>query len=344
MSTRERWGNGLSVFVAVTLFAPLVALGIVALRAASQSPLESADSPAPLIGTVTVAERSRDVTVAISVEYADALAPTTYASGTVTSVVIAPGDVVVDRALVATVNDAALVAYVSPTPLWRDVYRGLKGADVKVAQRLMTSFGYYTGPIDGDAGYGTEKAFRAFNAAHGYGADNGVLALGSVVWVGPTPVTVSSVSIAAGDLVSPGTEVFSTDSSLAAVKVTETASLERTLPVELVVGDTATPYQVGTERVTNPEAVAAIARELGTTTEGTGTIRLVTPISVGTIPSSAAVSTPGGATCFFPDITGPGVAITPLGGSLGTIDVDASLIGSAVLVNPREVREDLSCG
>ncbi len=344
MKTRARWGNGLSVFVAITLLAPLVALGVFALRAATQSPLESADSPAPLIGTVASAQRSRDVTVAIAIEYSDALAPSAQAAGTATSVYVSPGDVVKTGTKVASVNDARLVAYASPTPLWRNLYRGSSGADVKVAQRLMASFGYYSGPIDGKAGYGTEKAFKAFNGANGYGATNGVLALGSVVWIGPGPVTVADVSLAAGDAVSPGTAIFTTTSSLADVKVTESASLDRDNPVELVVGDVATPYQVGSERVTDPEAVAAIADSLGTATEGTGTIRLVTPMTVGTIPASAAVSGATGSTCVFPSVDGAAVRIDPIGGSLGTIDVDPSLIGQPVLVNPREVREDLSCG
>jgi peptidoglycan hydrolase-like protein with peptidoglycan-binding domain len=336
--------GGLGLFVAVTLLAPLAALTVLGIRAASQSPLESASLPEPLIATVQSASRAHEVVVAIKVEYADPVAATMNASGVLTSVGIAPGSVVQTGTRVATVNDAQVIAYVSPTPLWRDLSRGVVGSDVAIAQRLMASLGYYSGPSDGKVGFGTEKAFKAFNAAHGYGTGNGFLSLGSLVWVGPVPVTVASVAVAAGDPATPGSDLFTAASGAAAIKVTEAASVPRDQPVSLVVGDTATPYVVGSGRVTDPAAVAAIATALGALTEGTGTIRLDTPVVVGTLPSSAVVSDEAGATCFFPDLTGASVSIEPLGGSLGTIDVDPSLVGRPILINPREVREDLSCG
>ena len=70
-------GAGTAIAVSLALIAPLVAGGVLAVRAASQSPLESASDVAPLQGTVERAERFREAQVAIAVEYADALAPTT---------------------------------------------------------------------------------------------------------------------------------------------------------------------------------------------------------------------------------------------------------------------------
>jgi peptidoglycan hydrolase-like protein with peptidoglycan-binding domain len=344
MGRLKRLTGGLGLFVAVTLLAPLAALTVLGIRAASQSPLESASLPEPLIATVQSASRAHEVVVAIKVEYADPVAAVINASGVLTSVGIAPGSVVQTGTLVGTVNDAHVIAYASPTPLWRDLGRGVAGPDVAIAQSLMASLGYYSGPADGKVGLGTEKAFKAFNAAHGYGTGNGLLTLGSLVWVGPVPVTVASVAVAAGDAVTPGSDLFTATSGAADIKVTESASVPRDQPVSLVVGDTVTPYVVGSGRITDPAAVAAITATLGALTEGTGTIRLDTPVVVGTMPSSAVVSDPAGVTCFFPDVTGAGVAIEPLGGSLGTIDVDPSLVGRPILINPREVREDLSCG
>ncbi len=344
MGRFKRLSGGLGLFVAVTMLVPLAALTVLGIRAASQSPLESASLPEPLVATVQSASRAHEVVVAISVEYADPLTATLNASGVLTSVDIAPGDVVHNGTRIASVNDAPVTAYTSATPLWRDLYRGASGPDVRVAQTVMAAFGYYSGPIDGKAGYGTEKAFKAFNARRGYGATNGTLGLGSLVWVGPAPVTVASVAVAAGDSAMPGTDVFTATSGPSIIKVTEAASLTRDQPVSLVVGDTVTPYEVGTGMVTDPDAVAAIAAALGLATDGTGTIRLDSPTVVGTLPSSAVVSDVSGATCFFPGVDGAPVVIEPIGGSLGTIDVDPSFIGRDVLVNPREVREDLSCG
>lgn len=339
-----RLKSGLGIFVAATLAAPLLAFAVLGIRAASQSPLESASSPEPLIASVERQEREREVNVAIKVEYADALAPTTSASGTATSVTVAPGDEVTTGTVVARVNDAAITAYSSPSPLWRDLAHGAEGGDVRVAQDLLRTLGYYSGSSDGRVGYTTEKAIKAYNAARGYGSGNGYLSLASLTWIGTGPVTVASVTVHAGDQVSPGTELFTTTAALAAITVSETPNIVRDAEVVLVVNGITTPYVAGSGRVTDPEAVAAIAASLGTATEGLGSVKLTVPISVGAIPSSAIVSEPEGATCFFPDLTSPGVVVTPLGGSLGTVDVDVSLVGQPVLVNPREVREDLSCG
>ena len=78
--------------------------------------------------------------------------------------------------------------------------------------------------------------------------------------------------------------------------------------------------------------------------EGVGTVALVDPQVVGTVPSSAVFSDETGATCIFPSVDGAPVAVTPTGGTLGTVDLDQSLVGQAVLINPRDVRQDLTCG
>ena len=73
-------------------------------------------------------------------------------------------------------------------------------------------------------------------------------------------------------------------------------------------------------------------------------LALSTPRIVGTIPASALVTDPTGATCFFSDVEGPGTTVVATGGSFGTVDVDPDLVGTAVLINPRDAREDLACG
>lgn len=341
--TRTR-NTGLAIAVTIALLAPLIAGTALVIRAASQSPLESAADVAPLVGAVERAERFREAQVAIAVETADAFAPTTQASGVVTTLGMGPGSEVTTGAVVVTVNDANVTAYVSDSPLFRDISRGLTGRDVATAQTLLTTLGYYSGPADGKAGLGTERAIVAYNKANGYGDKNTVLSLASLTWVGPTPVTVAEPSVAVGDTVAPGDELFATTTSLAAIKVTETPNVPRDAEIQIVVGDVTAPYDPGSGRVTEPDAVAAIAAALGTATEGVGTVRLVTPQLVGTVPASAVVSDPTGATCLFTDVAGSAVIITPLGGTLGTVDLDIALAGQPVLLNPRDVRSDLTCG
>ena len=284
------------------------------------------------------------MSVAIAVEFQDALAPASGAFGVVTDVAVSPGDVISTGTRLAGVNNQPIIAYVDAQPLWRDIARGAEGADVTAAQRLLKTFGHYSGPLDGKAGYGTEKAIKAFNRSLGLGKTNGVMALANLAWVGTEPVTVATVSVRAGDQVSGGSELFTTTASLAAIVVTETPNVPRDAAILLDVNGVVIAYVAGSGRVTDADAVAAIAASLGTATEGVGEVRLAQPLTVGTVPSSAVMSDANGTTCVFADQTSPPLPVEPQGGSLGTIELDPSLIGQPILVNPREVRTDLSCG
>jgi peptidoglycan hydrolase-like protein with peptidoglycan-binding domain len=335
---------GIAVVVVLALVAPLVAAGVWVFAASSESPLESAAEVEPLVGTVETAERYGDTNVAVKVEYADALAPTTQASGTITSLGIGDGDEVTHAQTVMAVDAKDVVAYTADAPLYRDVTRRSEGADIETAQRLLIDLGYLDGEADGIAGYGTEQAIKAFNEDRGYGKNNTTLSRAALVWLGPGPVTVGEMAVAVGDSISPGTELFTTTASLAAIAVTETASLPREAQVELDVMGVTAPYEVGTGALTDPEAVAAIAEAMGGVEEGVGTIRLATAQTVGAVPASAVFSDETGTACLFPDVTGDPIVVEPVGGSLGTVDLDASLAGQPVLLNPREVREDLTCG
>jgi len=336
--------RGIAIAVALALVAPLAAGIALILAHSSESPLESASGVEPLIGSVERAERFNEASVAITVQYATALAPATQASGTLTALKIAPGTEVKTGTVVGSVNNRKLVAYASKAPLFRDIHKGLKGADVKTAQQLLKDLNFYTGSVDGNADATTEKSIKAFNKHYGWGKDNSTFALASLVWVGQAPVAVSEVSVTLGSSVSPGTELFKTTASLAAIVVAETPNLPTEGDVTLTVNGVTVPYVVGSGAVTEPDAVAQIAATMGTTTEGVGTVALVSPQVVGTVPSSAVVSDESGATCIFADVTAGPFAVTPLGGTLGTVDLDESLVGQAVLTNPRDVREDLACG
>lgn len=343
MASKARSG-GLAIAVALALIAPLAAGITLAFVKNGESPLESASEVEPLVGAVERAERFQEATVAITVQFATALAPTTNASGTLTALAIKSSSDVKTGTIVGAVNNAKLVGYASKAPLFQDIYRGLKGADVKTAQQLLKELGFYSGAIDGDAGPATEKSIKAFNKHYGWGKDNGTLSLASLVWVGQAPVTVAEMSVTLGQSVSPGTELFKTTAGLSAIAVTETPGLPTGGDTTLTVTGVTVPYVVGSGAVTEPDDVAAIAATMGTTTEGVGTVALVEPQVVGTVPSSAVVSDESGAACIFPSVDGEPVSVTPTGGTLGTVDLDDSLVGQAVLINPRDVRQDLACG
>ena len=341
----KRLPSGLGVFVAITLVAPLLALTVLGIRAASQSPLESASKPEPLIGTVEHGDRDRQVSVAIKVEYADALSPAASASGTFTTVNVDAGQDVTTGTVLATVDNTPVIAYASATPLWRDLARGATGADVTVAQNFLKAEGFYAGKADGTVAYSTEKAIKAFNKGKGFGTNNPVLGLASLSWIGPGDVTVAAVSVHAGNACAPGTVLFTTTAALAAIDVTETPNVPRDADILLTVSGITTPYVAGSGRVTVPDFVQKVAAALGPqTTDGVGTVALAQPVVVAWVPSSALVVDQQGRTCFFSGLTGPGTIVEPQGGTIGQVDLDPSFIGQPLLINPREVREDLSCG
>lgn len=342
--TKSGRSAGVATVVVLALVAPLLAAGVWVFVASSESPLESSAEAAPLVGMVEAAERFSDTNVTVKVEYAAALAPTTQASGTLTALTISQGEEVVHGQTVMTVDAKEVIAYTADAPLYRDVTRRLEGADIETAQQLLADLGYLDGTVDGTAGYDTEQAIKKFNQAHGYGKSNTILSRDALVWLGSGPVTVGEMAVAVGDAVSPGTELFTTTASMAAIAVTEAVALPQSGDLELDVLGVTAPYTAGSGAVTEPDAVAELAAAIGSAGEGVGAIRLVTPETVGAIPASAVYSDETGATCLFPDTTGAPIAIEPGGGSLGTVDLDRSLVGQSVLLNPREVREELTCG
>lgn len=336
--------SGLAIGVALAMVGPLVLASTVALVVGAKSPLDAASEPEPLIGVVESAERSGQVNASIKVEFAEATSPVTQASGTVTALDVVPGTQVTSGMRVMAVNAQDVIAYTAASPLYRDIYDGLSGADVTTTQELLVAWGY--GPIttDGKVGPQTLRAIKAFNVAHGYGKDNAVLSLASLLWVGAAAPTISTVEVDLGDSVTPGTAVFTTGAGAAAIVVTEPVGTAFSGPVHLLVGDAVTDYTVGSARVTDPQAVAAIVAALGTATEGLGTLQLRDAVTVATVPSGAVVTDAQGKTCIFASPTSAPTLVSPTGGSLGTVDLDPTLAGTPLLLNPREVREDLACG
>jgi peptidoglycan hydrolase-like protein with peptidoglycan-binding domain len=335
--------SGITIAVVVALIAPLVAAGVWVFAVSQESPLESAAPVVPLVATVESATRTESADVAIAVVPGVTFAPATQSTGTVTTLAVVPGAEVVNTDVVMTVNAKSVLAYTSDQPLYRGVTRTSTGADVKTAQQPLKDLGLLDGAVDGKAGYTTEQAIKAFNAKYGYGAKNTVLSRASLVWIGSDAVTADEVKVATGDTVSPSAELFTTTSSIAGIAVTETPNVPREGDAELVIGDVTVAYVVGSQEVTDPDAVKAIAKALGSVTESTATVRLTQPLTVGTVPSSAIVENASGTACMFASVDGAAVVVTPTGGTLGTVDLDASLIGDPVLVNPREVRGNLQC-
>jgi peptidoglycan hydrolase-like protein with peptidoglycan-binding domain len=326
---------GLGALLAI----PLVAGGALSLFALARSPLDSASDVAPLIATVGSAERDDRVNVTVTLAEPESFVVTTQTAGLVTALGIAPGAALVDGQTALEVDGLPVTAYVAPAPLYRDIARGIEGKDVATAQRFLQTLGYLV-TVDGKAGPLTAKAITKFNKDHGRSANGEVLSLDSLLWVPTDSEPPVKVSVRVGTALSPQDELYSTSTGHDTITVaTEAAIVDRLLTV----GQTSVTLPAGATAVTDPADVEAIAPAAKDVTSANAFLALSTPRVVGTIPASALVTDPKGATCFFSDVAGPGTTVVATDGSFGIVDVDPGLVGTSVLVNPRDVREDLAC-
>lgn len=328
--------------VATTVLAlgvPLLVGTILAVWALAVSPLQSAAPPQPLIGAVDVAERVDAEPTSVTLVPAESYPVVSQSAGIVTASSITLGKPIRSGDAAFMVDGLPVVAYASAAPLYRDITAGLRGEDVRTAQKLLVDLGHLDA-ADGSAGPPTVAAIRAFNTAHGY-ANDGALALGSLVWIPEGSAAPKAIAIRVGQLLAPQSELYTTTSGEDRITVGAPAGdLDR----RLAVGPATVTLPAGQTALTDPADVATIKSVLGDQVTGGATLESMTPRKVGTVPTSAVVVDAGGAACFFSDLTGPGIRIDADAGSFGLVDVDADLIGTPVLINPRATRGELACG
>ncbi|HEY0935789.1 MAG TPA: L,D-transpeptidase family protein [Trebonia sp.] len=93
---------------------------------------------------------------------ASALAVTAVTAGTASA---APGNGA--AATAKTVAQAGVAASPAYVPSARTLSLGMRGVDVKAAQRRLSALKYYPGPIDGELGTDTQAALWAFQEING---------------------------------------------------------------------------------------------------------------------------------------------------------------------------------
>jgi peptidoglycan hydrolase-like protein with peptidoglycan-binding domain len=236
----------------------LVVGGALALFALQTSPLDSATGVGPLIGTVGSAERDDRANVTVAVVEPESFVVTTQSAGIVTELGIGPGLALVDGQAALEVDGLPVTAYVAPSPLFRDITRGLEGKDVATAQQLLQTLGYLV-TVDGKAGAGTAKAITTFNKDHGRSGNGSVLRLDSLLWIPTDSEPPVKVSIRIGTTLSPGSELYTTSTGHDTLSVEAEATDADQV---LTVGQTSATLPAGATAVTDPADVEAIAPAL----------------------------------------------------------------------------------
>ena len=102
-------------------------------------------------------------------------------------------------------------AFVSPTPLWKNLSTSLSSGsqrvNVAVLQRALKTQGYYKKAINGRFTSATKKAYKRWQKANGMSA-TGILDVSRFVWM-PTGSVLTSWSVNLGSHVSSGTALAS---------------------------------------------------------------------------------------------------------------------------------------
>jgi len=310
-------------------------------KALADSPLESARNVEATVGVVETAERTDSENSSVLYVPGANRSVSSQSSGVITELSIDVGQPVTNGSSAWSVDGVPVVAYEAAAPLFRDIKEGLSGKDVKIAQQVLADTGFLSGSIDGIAGDVTGDAIAKFNREYGYGKSNRVLGVGSLLWVPEGSGVPTSVTVRVGDSVSPGTEVYVASVEPATISVdVEPVDQQRVVTASGV----SVSLPAGQTTVSDPEDVNALAEVVGDKQAFPATVALAEPRTVGTVPASSVVTDAQSRTCFFLDVDGPGIIIEATTGSFGVVDVDPALAGTSVVLNPRAVRMDTSCG
>ena len=109
------------------------------------------------------------------------------------------------------------------TPAWRTLDSTVDdGRDVLQLERNLAAMGYEPGDVDGDWDYNTTASVKRWESDRGV-TEDGIVDLGEVVFIS-TNARVGDVKVSVGDVVGPGTEVFTATSMRREVTVELDAS------------------------------------------------------------------------------------------------------------------------
>ncbi len=330
---------GPAVGAFAVLAVPLAVGAALAVWALASSPLQSSADPQPVVAQVQAAQRDNRTSTTVTLSPAPTVEVRSQSAGTVTGSALQEARPLRTGDVAYEVDGRPVIAYVAAAPLYRDITPGLQGKDVATAQDLLVETGHLKA-TDRSSTDAMRRAVRAFNAAHGSGTDVTTLAAGSLLWVPEGSGAPDVVIVRVGDVVQPQTPLYETARGASTASVAAPAAeVERSLTV----GAVTVPLPAGSTVVTDPDDVADLAEVLGDQESGPAVLADVAPTKVGTVPASAVIVDEKGVSCYFRGLEADPVRIDATAGGFGLVDVDAALVGTPVLVNPRGVVDDLSC-
>jgi hypothetical protein len=271
--------------------------------------------------------------------------------GIVTALDTRTGKVITTGDPVISVNGITRIALYSVEPFYAPIGPGSVGPDVVYLRKALAPLGL------GDVGSGDvfDAPLEAVVTKLAQRLDPGVPITSPVTfdpnWVVFMPtqsLTVAHVVATVGlSAPSPGSYVIQAATTLEPFRLDVSSPPASASGYELLTsGGVSVPVAAGFQ-VTAPQSLAKVATAVGVNaTSLTGTLRLMKPIVLPTVPNTAVVTGQTGVNCVFTPRGGHFVAhiVHTVGGLPGETEVTGLPPSiSKVLVNPAAARPDLSC-
>jgi peptidoglycan hydrolase-like protein with peptidoglycan-binding domain len=330
---------GAAALAAVTLLSTGGATGFL-LRApgAPQALRGAAEATSAPVGRE---QHSDERTVKISLTRSTAPPLTVGFGGRVTATDCRPGAALRSGRAVARIDDTPLIALATSRPLYRDLTRGDKGADVRALQRELNRLGHDV-TVDGTYRRSTSDAVKKLQKAAGVGKPDGNLAYGKILWLPAPSVVPESCELVLGADVSAGAPAAKAPAPLTAIAVDG-------MPPNLVAGKRIL-NAFGVPGPVNPDGMVtdpAVLRKVSATAEYrlvqasgkdpdlTAKVTLRDPLDTVKLPPGALFAVDGDAGCVESGTTTYPVRIvgSRLGASLVTMTGPAPTtvdLGSAI--------------
>ncbi|QAV71187.1 hypothetical protein ESZ53_12495 [Salinibacterium sp. UTAS2018] len=215
------------------------------------------------------------------------------AEGLLTASSCSPGVVAVSGASTFSVDGEPLINLHTTQPLWRPLSEGMRGPDVKSFQDALSALGS-NGDVDGILDGRTIQFFNALRRNHVENADYlWEVPPSSVVWLSSGSNEITGCNSGVGASVSSGTVLADLPHLISSLRLSRLPSALPANPRVLVINDvTASVNDDGTVDPESWSAIAATAdfRAFAADPANSvfkGTVRLVEPIQVASVPPSA---------------------------------------------------------
>jgi hypothetical protein len=279
-------------------------------------------------------------------------------SGLITAVDIRPGKRIVSGTPIVTINGIKRIALASPQPFYRPIGQGATGSDVAALRTALSRLGI--GPVGSGVTYDSDlrDAIQRLNgelAGIPASRASGVFDPSWVIYLPKATVTAASVDVQLGTAPpAPGQIIVTSPRKLMPFRLSASSSqgVGVSLPstssgyVLVLRNGAVIPVAAGFT-ISEPKTLARVASAIGTGSSSlTGVVRLTSPGSLSTVPSTAVVSDASGRYCVFVAYGKrlKAFVVSPAGGLPGVTDVTGLPKSiQSVVADPDQVAAGRSC-